>query len=176
MSISKLFIAGSGGQGILLMGQMIAKAAMVEDKEITFLPSYGPEMRGGTANCTVVVSDKSISCPLIYEADVLVAMNTPSQDRFESMLKPGGKLFANASLITTLPKRTDIEVFRVDADALAMELGNRRTANVIMLGAIIGNTDIVSRASMEKVLEKTFSGKKASLLEINLKALDIFKR
>ena len=88
--IQKLFFAGSGGQGVILMGQMTAYAAMYENKEVTFLPSYGPEMRGGTANCTVVISDKPVSCPLVYEADVVVAMNLPSMTRFESLVKPGG--------------------------------------------------------------------------------------
>ena len=101
--IQKLFFAGSGGQGVILMGQMTAYAAMYENKEVTFLPSYGPEMRGGTANCTVVISDKPVSCPLVYEADVVVAMNLPSMTRFESLVKPGGMLFYNCLLSPPSP-------------------------------------------------------------------------
>ena len=108
-----MFFAGSGGQGVLLMGQMIAQAAMLEGKEATFLPSYGPEMRGGTANCTVVVSDKPVSCPLIYEADIAVVMNLPSMDKFEPMVKPGGWLFYNESIIDRKPNRSDIKAVAV---------------------------------------------------------------
>lgn len=175
MSITKLFFAGSGGQGILLMGQMITYAAMMENKEVTFLPSYGPEMRGGTANCTVIVSDKPISCPIIYEADAAIVMNLPSLLRFESLVKPGGKLFVDTSLVDQPATRTDIDVFNVAADDLAGELGNRRAANIIMLGAVLAETGVVTQASVEKMIEKTFSGKKAHLLDLNMKALTYYK-
>ena len=111
--IKKLFFAGSGGQGALAIGQLIAKAASEEGSEVTYLPSYGPEMRGGTANATVVISDKTISCPLINECDVLVVMNLPSLTRFEPMVKPGGLLFMNSSLIPEKAKRDDIKVVKV---------------------------------------------------------------
>ena len=175
MSTTKLFFAGSGGQGILLMGQMIAYAAMLEDKEVTFLPSYGPEMRGGTANCTVIVSDKPISCPLIYEADMAIVMNLPSLLKFESLVKPGGKLFSNSTLANREPTRTDIDCFGVPADEIASGLGNRRAANIVMLGALLAETGVVKSASVEKMLEKVFSGKKAHLLELNKKALEAYK-
>ncbi len=171
MATTKLFLAGSGGQGIILMGQIITYAAMHEDKETTFLPSYGPEMRGGTANSTVIVSDRTISCPLIYEADVVVAMNLPSMLRFESLVKPGGKLFLNTSVINQKPTRTDIEVFEFGATDKANEIGLSRSANILMLGELIRNTDIVSPQSIEYVLShKVFTGKRADLLEANLKA------
>ena len=164
---TKLFFAGSGGQGILLMGQLITYAAMLEDKQVTFLPSYGPEMRGGTANCTVVVSDRQISSPLIYEADVVVAMNLPSLTKFESLVKPGGKLFYDTSLIDIKPTRDDIESYGLDADDIAVEVGNRRTANIVMLGEIVRRTGVVREESVEAMLHKVFSGKKAALFEVN---------
>ena len=171
-----MFFAGSGGQGILLMGQMITYSAMNENKEVTFLPSYGPEMRGGTANCTVVVSDdKPVSCPLIYEADAMVVMNLPSLIKFEKMVKPGGKLFVNTSLIERKPTRTDIEIINVPANDIATELGNARAANIVMLGAFRRATEVVSKEAIDHMIEKTFSGKKAALLDLNKKAVEAFK-
>ena len=174
MSTYKLFFAGSGGQGILLMGQMISYAAMMEDKEVTFLPSYGPEMRGGTANCTVVVSDKPISCPLIYEADAVIVMNLPSLIKFEPLVKKGGKLFINTSLITQDATRDDIDVHHIAANDEALELGNARAANVVMLGAVLGAMGMFKRETVDKVLEKVFTGRKAKLLDLNKKALDLY--
>ena len=143
---NKLFFAGAGGQGVLLMGQMTAYAAMAEDKPVTFLPSYGPEMRGGTCNCTVVVSDdKPVSCPLIYEADAIVVMNVPSLIKFEPMVKKGGKLFVNTSLIERKPERTDITVVNVPTLELAEELGNTRAANIVM-NVLPGRTSPVQAA------------------------------
>lgn len=171
MTTTKLFVAGSGGQGIILMGQIMTYAAMRENKETTFLPSYGPEMRGGTANCTVVVSDRPISCPLIYEADVVVAMNLPSMVRFESLVKPGGKLFLNTSVINQKPTRTDLDIFECAATDRANAMSLSRSANIIMLGELIRNTDVVSPESIEYVMtNKIFTGSKAALLEANIKA------
>ena len=114
MATKKVFVAGFGGQGVLLIGQMLAYAAMYEGKEATWMPSYGPEMRGGTANCTVCISDKPIASPLVTTCDVLVAMNGPSLDKFEDMLVPGGHLFVNASVINYKARRTDVNVHYVD--------------------------------------------------------------
>ena len=172
----KLFFAGSGGQGTLAMGQMIAKAAMDEGKEVTWLPSYGPEMRGGTANCTVVVSDKAISCPLINDADVLVAMNLPSLRKFEAMVNPGGVILMNSSLIPEKCLRADVKVVEVPCNDLAKELGNEKCANIIMLGAILKETDIVSTDTIREQLEHMFSGRKAAFLPLNQKALDIYTK
>lgn len=173
--IQKLFFAGSGGQGIILMGQMVAYAAMYENREVTFLPSYGPEMRGGTANCTVVVSDMPVSSPLIYEADVVVAMNLPSMTRFEPLVKAGGKLFYNSSLIPEVPGRSDIEAIAVPANDMAAELGNGRAANMVMLGAVIHGANVAGVEAMDRIMRKVFSGKKAGLLELNRKALTAFQ-
>jgi 2-oxoglutarate ferredoxin oxidoreductase subunit gamma len=168
MATYKLFFAGSGGQGVLTMGQMLTYAAMYADMNATWLPSYGPEMRGGTANCTVVISpDKPVSCPLIYEADDVVVMNLPSLIKFESLVKPGGNLFINSSMIEQKATRDDINVFYVPANDIAMKLGNARTANVVMLGAMVHVAPVVPVKMIYKIMEKTFSGRKAHLLDIN---------
>ena len=172
--IKKLFFAGSGGQGALAIGQLIAKAAMDEGCEVTYLPSYGPEMRGGTANCTVVISDRPISCPLINDCDVLVVMNLPSLLRFEPMVLPGGMLFLNSSLIPEKAKRTDIRVIEVPANEKAGELGSDRAANMVMLGAILHETGIVRAETVYAELEHMFSGRKARFLPANRNALDCY--
>jgi len=171
-----MFFAGTGGQGVLLMGQMVCSAAILEDKDVTFFPSYGPEMRGGTANCTVIVSDSPISSPLIFESDVVVAMTLPSMLKFEPTLKPGGILVLNESLIHQDPKRDDITVYKVPLIELAGELGNPRTANIIMLGAFVRTSNIVSSDTMERVIRETFGGKKAELVDLNLKAFNYWRQ
>jgi len=171
-----MFFAGSGGQGVLVMGQMVTHAAMLDGKSSTFFPSYGPEMRGGTANCTVVVSDKTVSCPLIYEADCVVAMNLPSLLKFESTLKPGGIMLLNKSTIAQKPQRTDISVYEVALNELAGELGNMRVANMIMLGAVVRETGVVSQSSVEAVIRETLGAKKAELVDINIKAFNLWKQ
>ena len=160
---------------MLLMGQMITYAAMLEDKFSTFFPSYGPEMRGGTANCTVVVSDKTVSCPLIDEADCVVAMNLPSMIKFEPMLKPGGIMLLNTSFIDQKAKRDDIKVYEIPINELADELGNKRVANMVMLGAIARTSKVVEQASIEKVIQETLGTKKAELLDLNIKAFNYWK-
>ena len=172
--IKKLFFAGSGGQGALAIGQLIAKAAMEEGSEVTYLPSYGPEMRGGTANATVVISDKSISCPLINECDVLVVMNLPSLTRFEPMVKPGGLLFMNSSLIPEKARRSDIKVVEVPCNDEAEKLGIERAANMVMLGAVLKETGVVKFDTIYTELEHMFSGRKEKFLAPNRKAVDLY--
>ncbi len=172
--LKKMFFAGSGGQGALAIGQLIAKAAMEEGNEVTYLPSYGPEMRGGTANCTVVVSDKPISCPLINECDVLVVMNLPSLLRFEPMVKPGALLFMNSSLIPEKAKRSDIRIIEVPAVEEAQKLGIERAANMVMLGAILKETGVVRFETVYRELEHMFTGRKEKFLEPNRKAVDLY--
>lgn len=174
MAMRKLFLAGFGGQGVLLMGQIIAYAGMMEGKEVTFMPSYGPEMRGGTANCTVIVSDSPISCPIITEADVLVAMNLPSLVKFESLLKPKGRLFINSSLVEKQPERKDVTTYHINLSELAAELKNDKVANMIMLGAIVRSSGVVKLSSVEKAMEKLFTGSKAKLLPLNREALRVW--
>jgi 2-oxoglutarate ferredoxin oxidoreductase subunit gamma len=165
-----MFFAGSGGQGVILMGQMVTHAAMLEDKSTTFFPSYGPEMRGGTASCTVIVSDTTVSCPVITEADFVVAMNLPSLIKFEPTLKPGGIIVLNSSMIDQKATRDDIKAYYVPVNDLAAELGNARVANMVMLGAFVRVTNAVSEASIEKVIDETIGAKKAELRDLNIKA------
>lgn len=176
MAAKKIFVAGFGGQGVLLIGQMLAYAAMYEGKEATWMPSYGPEMRGGTANCTVCISDKPIASPLVTTCDVLVAMNGPSLDKFESMLVPGGHLFVNASVIDYQARRTDVHVHYVDCTRIAeQQVGNGKTANMVMLGAIIRASGVVSLKIMNQVLAKTMTGKKEKLIPANKQALSAWQ-
>ena len=176
MAAKKIFVAGFGGQGVLLIGQMLAYAAMYEGKEATWMPSYGPEMRGGTANCTVCISDKPIASPLVTTCDVLVAMNGPSLDKFESMLVPGGHLFVNASVIAYQARRTDVHVHYVDCTRIAeQQVGNGKTANMVMLGAIIRASGVVSLEIMNQVLAKTMTGKKEKLIPANKQALSAWQ-
>ena len=170
----KMFFAGYGGQGIMLAGQMVASAAILENKETTFFPSYGPEMRGGTANCTVIVSDKPVSSPLVFESDCVLAMNLPSMLKFEPTLKAGGILLLNKSLIHQSAKRSDITVYEIAANEMAAELGNTVVANMIMLGAFVRTTGIVKEETMEKVIHNVFEEKKAELVEMNLKAFRLW--
>ena len=170
----RMFFAGSGGQGTLAIGQIIAKAAMEEGREVTWLPSYGPEMRGGTANCTVVVSDQPIRCPLIDEADVLVVMNLPSLLKFEPMVVPNGLLFINSDLVPQEPKRSDLRVHKIAVNTEAQKLGSDKAANIIMLGAILAETNLVKKETIEYELEQLFSGRKAKYLDMNRKALQLF--
>lgn len=171
MSTHKFFAAGSGGQGVLMIGQILAYSAMKENKEVTFLPSYGPEMRGGTANCTVIISDKQVSCPMIYEADIVVAMTPPSLLKYESLLKPNGTLFINTSLVDVKPSRSDIEIINIPANDIATEIGNFRSANIVMLGAINHHLNLVKHETIKDVLkQKVFAGRKASLFDINWQA------
>ena len=177
MATTKLFFAGSGGQGVLTMGQMLTYAAMYADMNATWLPSYGPEMRGGTANCTVVIdTEKPVSCPLIYEADDVVVMNLPSLIKSESLVKPGGNLFVNSSLIEQKATRDDINVYYVPANDIAMKLGNARTANTVMLGALVSVAPVVPVEMIYKIMEKTFSGRKAALLDINKQAFHAWEQ
>ena len=171
-----ILIAGFGGQGILFTGKMIAQTALNESKEVSWLPSYGPEMRGGTANCTVVVSDKTVSCPLIYEADSVVAMNLPSMLKFESIIKPGGALFINSSLISQKPTRTDIKIYEVPIKEISDELGNSRVANMVMLGAFIRHINVLNPDSVKQVIRESLGAKKAELLDLNLRAFDLWKQ
>ncbi len=163
--------AGFGGQGMLLIGQFLAQAGMDEGKYVSWLPSYGPEMRGGTANCSVCVSDKEIASPVITNASCIIAMNRPSLEKFESMVRPGGTLIVNSSLIEGKAKRDDINVVYVPANELAGELGNMKVANVVILGALLEITKCVSVDSVLDVIAKKLGAKKAHLVEINKKAL-----
>lgn len=176
MNTKRIFIAGFGGQGVLLIGQLISYGAMYEEKEVTWMPSYGPETRGGTANCTVIVSDVEIASPLVNKCDVLITMNLPSLDKFENMLVEGGDLFINSSLIARKSNRNDVNVHYVDCLEVAENVvGNGKTQNMVMLGAILQKTGVVGFETMEKVFEKKFTGNKAKMIGKNMEALKAWK-
>ncbi len=169
---SEIICAGFGGQGVLLMGQIVAYAGMVEDKNVSWMPSYGPEMRGGTANCCVIVSDEPVGSPVVTEADAVIVMNKPSLDKYESFLKPGGRLFINSSLIDKKATRDDVTVHYVPVNDIAAELGNPRVANIVMLGAYIASSGAVNKESVIKAVEYVLGKGKAHLIPINEKAFD----
>ena len=169
----EIVLAGFGGQGILFLGKMIALAGMLDGKEVSWIPSYGPEMRGGTANCSVVVSDRRIGTPVVSHPNVLVAMNRPSLEKFEPKVQPGGHLFINKTLIEIPHTRQDVTATYLEMTGIAGELGNPRLANIVALGGLVGRVGLVSRKAVIAALNKELSGKKAALLDLNLKALDM---
>lgn len=163
--------AGFGGQGVLLMGQLLAYAGMLEDKFVSWLPAYGPEMRGGTANCSVNISDAPIGSPVVSQATSVVAMNYPSLVKFEDSVQPGGKLFINSSIIDAKAKRSDIEAYYVPCNEIAEELGNPKVANMVMLGAYIAKTKCVEVEHVLDALLNKLGEKKAHLIPLNREAL-----
>jgi len=165
-----VIMAGFGGQGILLIGKMLAYAGMHEGKEVSWLPSYGPEMRGGTANCTVVISDRPVGSPVIRSPRAVVAMNLPSLDKFEPDVRPGGLLLINSSLINRKSTRDDVTVIEIPANEIANELGNRRGANMVALGAYLGATDAVSLDAVIEVVRETFAAK-PGVIDVNITAM-----
>jgi 2-oxoglutarate ferredoxin oxidoreductase subunit gamma len=167
----KTIFAGFGGQGVLSMGLSVAQAAMVEGKYVTYLPSYGAEVRGGTANCTIAVSDEEIASPVASAPEYVVAMNKPSLVRFQHQIESGGCFFINSSLMAGADiSRGDIDVVEVPASRIADELGSPRSANMVMLGAFTKKTNMVSLSTLVEGLEGTLKGKK-KLVAINKKAL-----
>ena len=165
--------AGFGGQGVLLAGKILARAAMDHGLEVTWLPSYGPEMRGGTANCTVVLSDRPIGSPIAERPDVLLAMNGPSLDRFEPRVARGGAVIVNSSLISKRPARTDIRTVALPANDLARELGEPRVANMVALGAVVQALGVLPLETVQAAMATELGAKaRGRLVEINLAALD----
>ncbi len=170
MLVATVF-SGFGGQGVLSMGSTLATAAMLEGKYVTYLPAYGVEVRGGTANCTVVVSDEEIPSPVASEPEFVVAMNQPSFARFQSILQAGGLLCANSSLVDTESARGDIEILAVPTSELAGKLGTLKVANMIMLGALIRASNMISYDAMLDNLEPILGEGKAKLIKVNREAL-----
>ena len=174
--MKKEFIfAGFGGQGMLLIGKFLAMACMLDGKHVSWLPSYGPEMRGGTANCSVIVSDDPVASPLVDKADVIVAMNRPSLDKFEPHVKPGGVLVINSSIIDRKAERDDIQVVYCEATRLAEEVGNPKGANVAILGAMLQKVPIVDDEKMSEAIRIELGERKAKFLPGNMKALQAGK-
>jgi 2-oxoglutarate ferredoxin oxidoreductase subunit gamma len=166
----KTIFAGFGGQGVLSMGLNLAQAAMLEGKNVTYLPSYGAEVRGGTANCTVAISDEEIASPVASSPDFIVAMNQPSLVRFQNQIQSGGLFFINSSLIEAEISRGDIDIVEVPASSIAEDLGSPKSANMVMLGAFTKKSNLVSLSSIVEALRNTLK-KKQKLIAINKKAL-----
>ena len=168
---TEILIAGFGGQGVLFAGQLLAYAAMDEGKHVTWIPSYGPEMRGGTANCTVIISDEEIGSPSVQFASAVIAMNLPSLDKYEHELKLNGVLVLNSSMIAREPTRLDAHCVRVPANAIAEELGDRRMTNMVLLGALLTALPILPLEAVEKSLAAHLPARHQRLLPLNFQCL-----
>jgi 2-oxoglutarate ferredoxin oxidoreductase subunit gamma len=166
-----IIITGFGGQGILFAGKVLAYAAMLAGKQLSWLPSYGPEMRGGTANCHVIISDEAIGSPIVTEPDILITMNKPSLDKFEDTVKAGGSIVIDSSLIDRDVKRTDIHVRYIEATKMAMELGNSALANMVMLGSVIRQTGIFVIDEIKAGMQKAVPKSKSEMFEMNMNAV-----
>jgi len=166
----KLIFSGFGGQGVLMMGYLLAFSAMRDGKNVTYLPAYGAEVRGGTANCTVVVSDEEIFSPVASSPDYVIVMNKPSLKKYEGVVAPKGIMFVNSSLIDANPNRYDIEVLKIPVNDIAKEIGSERVINMIMLGAVAEKTAVTTLESLEFALREVIKGKE-QFMEINKKGL-----
>jgi 2-oxoglutarate ferredoxin oxidoreductase subunit gamma len=171
MAGMELIIAGFGGQGILFLGEILTKAAVLEGKQATWMPSYGPEQRGGTATCTVVISDEPIGSPVVADPDVAIVMNRPSMEKFEPRVRPGGLLIIHRSLIDTPATRTDLRVIEVDAADEAAALGRPQVANMVLLGALLAARPIVAFESVAEALALHFPPDRHQLVELNVAAV-----
>jgi len=167
----EIIISGFGGQGALFSGQLLAFAAMDTGRHVTWIPSYGPEMRGGKARCTVVVSDEEIGAPLVRRPSAAIVLNIPSMDAFEPLVKPDGVLVVNSSLVPKESQREDIRQIRIPATSLAIEMGNQRLANVILLGALVAATGVAELDAVAEALDNHLPERHRGLLELNYEAL-----
>jgi 2-oxoglutarate oxidoreductase, gamma subunit len=168
----EIIIAGFGGQGVLSMGKILAYSGLMEDKEVTWMPAYGPEQRGGTANVTVIVSDERISSPVLSKYDVAIVLNQPSLDKFEPRVKPGGILIYDGNGIAAPPSRTDIKVYRMDAMDKAAEMKNAKVFNMIVLGGLLKVCPVVSTEGLNKALFKTLPERYHNLIPLNMEAVE----
>ena len=168
----EVIMAGFGGQGLLFSGKVLAYAGLIENRELSWLPSYGPEMRGGTCNCSVIISDEPVGSPIISHPNILMVMNEPSLDKFEGTVAPGGTIYVDSSLISRKVRRTDVEVVYIPATQMAKEMDALSLANMIILGAIVEKHKIVNWESMDPTLRHVISARKASLLDLNIKAIE----
>lgn len=173
MEEMRIVFAGFGGQGLLFAGKVVAYAGLIEDREVSWLPSYGPEMRGGTANCSVTLSDEPIGSPLIMDPNNLIAMNQPSLIKFENDVTPGGRIFVDTSLVNRLPERTDVEVFGLEATNMAEDADLKGLANIVLVGKLLKETSFCSYETIEAAIRKAVPPRKAALIEKNLQALKL---
>ena len=170
---NRFLIAGFGGQGLLFAGKFLAYKGMMEGKQVTWLPSYGPEMRGGTASCSVVLSDEPVSSPIVDEPDVLMVMNLPSLDKYEPTVAPGGTIFVDSTLIGRKVQRTDVNVVYIPATGLASENNMASLANMILMGSILKNLGQFDADGINAALKKVVSARHQEMFDFNLKALEI---
>ncbi|SCY96416.1 2-oxoacid:acceptor oxidoreductase family protein [Alkaliphilus peptidifermentans] len=169
--MDKVIIAGFGGQGVMFLGKVMAYAGMGSDLELCWIPSYGPEMRGGTANCSVILSDEEINSPVIDYADAAIVLNKPAYDKFAPRVKPGGVLVVNSSLAQLEDPRKDITIIEIPATDMANEIGTTSIANMVCLGALLPNLKLIDLAKVEKALDELVAKKRPELLETNLTAI-----
>lgn len=167
----EMIFAGFGGQGVMLMGQIIAYAGMMEGQQVSWFPAYGPEMRGGTANCSVIIGDEQVGTPIVTEPGVIVAMNLPSLDKFEPLLSVDGSLLINSSLIERKPHRTDVKAYFIPCNDIAKELGNLKVANMVMVGAIVAASRAVSIDSVLEIISKKIFKNKPEVMSLNEQAI-----
>jgi 2-oxoglutarate ferredoxin oxidoreductase subunit gamma len=168
----EIILSGFGGQGIMFAGQILSYAAMDSGREVTWIPSYGPEMRGGTANCTVVIDDEEIGSPVVKNPDAALVMNLPSLDKYEPMIKPGGALVINASMVDRSAVRTDITTLAIPCNEIAEEIGNPRLVNMVAIGALLACLDVLTLADLEAALNNHMPGRHKHLLPKNVEALN----
>ena len=175
MKTTQILIAGFGGQGVLFAGKFLAYKGLMEDLQVSWLPSYGPEMRGGTCNCSVILSETPVGSPIITNPDVLIALNLPSLQKFIDSVVPGGQVYVDSALISEKVERTDVEVFYIPVTQMAKDEGIPTLANVIMLGHLLENNPELNFAGTDAVVNKLVPPKKAALVELNMKALNLGK-
>lgn len=168
---TEIIISGFGGQGVLFAGQLLAYAALDRGRHVTWIPSYGPEMRGGTAHCVVIVSDEEIGSPIVRNPQAAIVMNLPSLDKYEPLVKPGGVLVVNASLVDRAPGRDDIDTVSLPAIEVAEELGDRRMANLVLLGALLERLPVLEPEAVGEALRAHLPARHQHTLEANLKAM-----
>lgn len=168
-----ILLAGFGGQGILFAGKILAYSGLMDNKEVSWLPSYGPEMRGGTCNCSVCISDDEVASPLVLEPEILIAMNTPSLEKFVNSVKPGGTIVVDSTMVDATVERTDVNTYYIPATQLATDNDLPGGANIILLGKVFKETGIVSAETFKKAIEKVVPAKKAALAANNMKAVQI---
>ena len=169
----EILIAGFGGQGILFSGKFLAYEGLIDGKEVSWLPSYGPEMRGGTANCSIIISDSAVGSPIVSNPDILIAMNLPSLDKYENETKAGGQIFVDSSLIERKVERDDVETYYIPATKMASDEGLTGLANMIMIGHMIAKSGIIPEENIEKAMQKVVPAAKQNMFDLNMKAVKL---
>ena len=168
---TEIIIAGFGGQGVLFAGQLLAYAGLGAGKEVTWIPSYGPEMRGGTANCTITISDEEIGSPVVRNPQAAIVLNLPSLDKYEPLVKTGGVLIINSSLIPRISLRADVKVIHIPASEIAEKIGDKRMTNMVLLGSLLANLPVLPMAAIEKALAEHTPERHKRFLSMNIEAL-----